>query len=171
MRNFLLQEDYAAASEYLLTTPVDNPSFSIDVIKASFVNSPDLAQPLWSSSAALLSAGHVDDAVDIFMLTQQFGEAGMALIDLEAIELVVQMVKAANGEFDRRGLINQLVRCLLKQGNWKSAAALLVAVRLFQQAGEILAANGFTFPGEIVSSLRKEGNQWCYGSQKTLLCL
>jgi predicted RecB family endonuclease len=152
----ILQDDFRSAFEVLISTPLDSPSFSLSVLKAGIADSPGYGQNLAACVGALISGGELGDAIDLLMLTRRFKEAARALVNEGNVELVVQMNRTVLDETDDWMLLEQVVKLLLTENNWRTAVEILIAFRLFERAGDVLRNEGFTFPGDVIGSLTKD---------------
>jgi hypothetical protein len=145
MRNCLIRGDQQGAFALLISSSPDSPSFSLDILKAGLVNTPNVSQTFGPAIAALIGAGKFGDAVDVLMVTGQFREAVRVLLGEGNVELALHIIVGAIGDPDT-SILDQVVTFLLSTRNWKMAAQVLIIFGHFDRASDILREEGFVFP-------------------------
>ncbi|OHS96311.1 hypothetical protein TRFO_37528 [Tritrichomonas foetus] len=148
------------AKQFLLGTPTDSSSFSIDVMKAALIESKDEHKILGSSVSALINADKLNDAVDILIFTGQFKEAAELLIGMCDPETVLEIISTRihNDIEESEKIINSLIQVMKSNKRMVHAAAILIAKKKFQQAAEILKEADLECVGSIVEAIKIDGD-------------
>jgi HEAT repeat protein len=110
-----------------------------------------------SSIAALIAGGRPDDALDLAMLTKQFGDAARMLIDIGMIDSAIAALTRITDEDEARGVEDRIIEALKGSGDPRAQAGLLIARRRFQEAAACLRQEGLAFVPDAVAHIREEG--------------
>jgi WD40 repeat protein len=151
-RNFLIQNDPQSAFGLLISTPSDSAEFALEVVKAAFAHKA-MARESAPSVAALVSAGKVEDAVDIVLLTQQFREAARLLLGEGKVEQAIQIMTAQLDEQEIASMVDFVESTLVAAGNHRTAYALLMAWRRVSSVAKLLVGKHSEFAVAVLEQL------------------
>jgi hypothetical protein len=155
-KNFLLQDDRQSAFSVLISTPPDSPNFTLEVVKAAFLDDFLIGRGMTPSVAALMSGGKADDAVDLAMLMKQFRDAARLLLSDGKVEPAVQIIAAMFSEAEVGAIANLIATTLINGENKRALIGLFMVWQRFHDTARLLRGKKCEFVATVVADLRME---------------
>ena len=118
----LLRGEQSAAFDTLMMSTPGTQFFQTNILKAALIG----LQPQQTSAvvAALVGNGSVNTAIDLLMITQQWGHASRILTSVGDYETALYIAMSVADEKDFNEIVKAVAKDLLNQGNNIHAAAL-----------------------------------------------
>lgn len=138
VRFALLRGDRQAALEILLTPNASLTSFEKNALKAGYLNLESSAESA-AVVAALVGNNCFDTAVDILLITKQYGQAARLCLQNSEYELALHIACSLARDEDRKETIEKIAKSLAEQRSLVHSAMLHLITGNKDKAKEILA--------------------------------
>lgn len=157
----LMHHDHQGAYDILMSTSIDSPTYALDVVKASFIDS-NVSSYLAPSIAAMIAGGKTQDAIDLLLLSHQFTQAARQFISELDYASAVYIAKTLMNQSELASTVDILIKSSLADNKFKSVASMMIACRMFEKAEKLLEKYNFFFPAAIIRCLKEVDNHNIY---------
>ncbi|OHS99146.1 hypothetical protein TRFO_34506 [Tritrichomonas foetus] len=166
VRIALILDKVQDAFQLLVTESPESPTFTLSVLKSSFLHTENQPERLSMSIEALKKGEKFDDAVDLMMITRKYMDAAKQLIELNEINFAVIAAKLRLSDSDFLEFAELISDALMKKKMQKNAACILIACHKFKKAASVLSDGGYLFPAKIFNAMKEENNHIYFDSTK-----
>lgn len=161
------------AFELLISEPPDSPTFTLNALKASFLNMEKFPEKLDQSIEELIIGEKYYDAIDMMLITKKYKEACELLLTLKQIYFSAVIAKMKIYNVDQKDQYQDIIRIivglLVHNKKIKSAACLLISCHMFKEASNILHDGGYMFPSAVVNAMKEDENGNVYFDSSKLV--
>ena len=169
VRIALLLNKFEDAFFLLVNEPNTNPSFTLDILKASFLHVVKLPENLKLSIEKMIEGEKYDDAIDLLIITKRYKEAVKVLIQNNEVNFAALVAKTKLTNIDDfMDAVNWIIDSLKAQGRVKNVISLLVYCHRFDEASSLLSEHGYLFPCAIFNTMKYENGQITFDGHKLI---
>lgn len=157
------------AFSLLISEPPESPTFTLNALKASFLQMEKYPEKLNDSIQAMIIGEKYNDAIDMMMITKRYKEACELLLNLDHIYMAAVTAKLKLNKDEFAAIMPKIVKALVQRKKIKLAACFLISCHMFKEASNVLYEGGYMFPSAVIHAMKEDENGNVYFDSSKLV--